>query len=184
MAPLLHEGLQSCLEECLFLVSCGVCNQLQLIHYSFPSKRQFQAHLPYPWHGRTLTHGSLFRYWACCDIRNQQWAKNLFPFHSNWWSGELRTPQPSGNVFNMWFTVLPPASLTLSCSVLSVSCHYPVCCSIKPQKQPSPKEYEAPSVTTDSPSSMELTAVSIPRLDMVMLLWWRGVTDLVFWTAE
>ncbi|XP_063247154.1 transport and Golgi organization protein 1 homolog isoform X2 [Prinia subflava] len=36
--------------------------------------------------------------------------------------------------------------------------------------QPSPKESEVPSVTADSPPSMEPAAVSIPRLDMVMLL--------------
>lgn len=145
MAPLPHEGLQSYLEGCQFLVSCVVSYQLQLACYSFPSKRQFQTHLPYPRHGRTLIHDSLFRYRACCGIPDQQWAKNLLPFHSNWWSGELRTPQPSGSLFNTWFTVLPPASLTVSYSVLSVSCHYPyLLFKKKPKSSPLPKSLKPP----------------------------------------
>lgn len=91
-------------------------------------------HLPYPTHGRTLICGSLFRYRACCGISDQQWAKNLLPFHSNGWSGELRTSQPSGSLSNTWFTVLPAASLTVSCSVLSISCHYPYLLSKKTPK--------------------------------------------------
>lgn len=150
MAPLFHEGHQRSLEGCLFLVSYVVsATNCNVLAYFFTSELELQDQYSFS-QSITKTYMALSTDLGpavASLISSGPRTSSPSTAMDRAVSWKKKNKQPSGTISNTWFTVLLAASLTVSCSVLSISCHYPYLLSpstLTKKSSPLPKSLRPP----------------------------------------